>query len=244
TLDLALKISTAEERVVVSASLGGALAPQVGSSVSIVTKQDIEDRDAESVYQVLQGLPAVEIAQTGRRGGLTTVFMRGGNSNYNQVMIDGVQLNLFGGDFDFSSIATNGVDRVEVLRGPESALYGSNAVAGVINIVSERGEGPPHFSLLAEGGSLYTRRFATGGSGLIKGFSWAYNLSRLDTEGAVANDNYRNQSSYLSLGYSRSPKRQFSFHFFGDASKAGSPGPYGSDPDGFFPGIDLTSRYN
>src|SRR5262249_1100579 len=108
TLDLALKISTAEERVVVSASLGGALAPQVGSSVSIVTKQDMEDRDAESVYQVLQGLPAVEIAQTGRRGGLTTVFIRGGNSNYNQVMIDGVQLNLFGGDFDFSSIATNG----------------------------------------------------------------------------------------------------------------------------------------
>jgi len=244
TLDLALKVSTAEERVVVSASLGGALAPQVGSSINIVTKQDIEDRDAESVYQVVQGLPAVEIAQTGRRGGLTTVFIRGGNSNYNQVMIDGVQLNLFGGDFDFSSIATNGVDRVEVLRGPESALYGSNAVAGVINIVSERGEGPPHFSFLAEGGSLYTRRYATGGTGLTGGFSWAYNLARLDTSGAVPNDDYRNQSSYLSLGYLRSPKRQFTFHFFGDASKAGSPGPYGSDPDHFFTGIDTVSRYN
>ena len=243
-LDLTLKISAAEERVIVSASLGGALAPQVGSSASIVTKQDIEDRDAESVYQVLQGLPSVEIAQTGRRGGLTTAFIRGGNSNYNQVLIDGVQVNQFGGDFDFSSIVTDGVDRIELLRGPESALYGSNAVAGVINIVSERGEGPPHFSFLAEGGSFSTRRLATGGSGLTHGFSWAYNLSRLDTEGVVANDNYRNQSSYLSLGYSRSPKRQFTFHFFGDASKAGSPGPFGSDPDHFFSGIDLVSRYN
>ena len=244
TVDLTLRISTAEERVVVAASLGGALAPQVGSSVSLVTKQDIEDRDAESVYQVLQGLPSTEIAQTGRRGGLTTVFLRGGNSNYNEVMIDGVELNQFGGDFDFSSIATDGVDRIEVLRGPESALYGSNAVAGVINIVSERGEGPPHFSFLAEGGSLYTRRLATGGSGLTGGFSWAYNLSRLDTDGAVPNDRYWNQSSYLSLGYSRSPKRQFTFHFFGDASKAGSPGPYGSDPDHLFTGIDTVSRYN
>jgi outer membrane cobalamin receptor len=244
TIDLVLKISAAEERVVVSASLGGALAPQVGSSVSLVTKQDIEDRDAESVYQVLQGLPSTEVAQTGRRGALATVFIRGGNSNYNQVLIDGIEVNQFGGDFDFSSIATNGVDRIEVLRGPESALYGSNAVAGVINIVSERGEGPPHFSFLAEGGSLYTRRFATGGSGLTGGFSWAYNLSRLDTDGSVLNDDYRNQTSYLSLGYSRSPKREFAFHFFGDASKAGSPGPYGSDPDNFFPGIDTVSRYN
>jgi outer membrane cobalamin receptor len=244
TIDLILKISTAEERVVVSASLGGALAPQVGSSISLVTKQDIQDRDAESVYQVLQGLPSVEVAQTGRRGGLTTVFIRGGNSNYNQVMIDGVQLNLFGGDFDFSSIGTYGVERVEVLRGPQSALYGSNAVAGVVNIVSERGEGSPQFSFLAEGGSLYTRRLATGGSGLTGGFSWAYNLSRLDTDGAVPNDNYWNQSSYLSLGYSRSQKRQFTFHFFGDASKAGSPGPYGSDPDHLFTGIDTVSRYN
>src|SRR5262249_22465700 len=113
-----------------------------------------------------------------------------------------------------------------------------------INIVGERGEGPPHFSFLAEGGSFSTRRLATGGSGLNGGFSWAYNLSRLDTNGVVPNDDYRNQSSYVSLGYSRSPKRQFTFHFFGDASKAGSPGPYGSDPDHLFTGIDTVSRYN
>ena len=242
TADLHLSVSAVQEQVVVSASIGGALAPQIGSSVSVVTQQEIEDRGAENVFEVLQGLPGLQVNQTGRHGGATSVFIRGGNSNYNLVMIDGVQLNLFGGDFDFASLPADGVDHIEVSRGPESALYGSNAVAGAINIVSERGEGPPHFSFLAEGGSFTTRRFATGGSGLTRGFSWAYNLSRFDSGGVVPNDNYRNQSSYVSLGYSRTPKRQFTFHFFGNANDAGAPGAYGSDPDHLFAGIDTVSR--
>jgi outer membrane cobalamin receptor len=242
TADLHLSVSAVEEQVVVSASIGGALSPQIGSSVSVVTQQEIEDRGAENVFEVLRGLPGLEVNQTGRHGGATSVFIRGGNSDYNLVMIDGIQLNLFGGDFDFASLPADGVDHVEVSRGPQSALYGSNAVAGAINIVSERGEGPPQFSFLAEGGSFTTRRFATGGSGLTQGFSWAYNLSRLDSGGVVSNDNYRNQSSYVSLGYSRTPKRQFTFHFFGNANDAGSPGAYGSDPDRLFTGIDTVSR--
>jgi outer membrane receptor protein involved in Fe transport len=241
-LDLHLKITAVEEQVVVSASLDEALPSQIGSSVSVITQPDIENRDAESVLEVLRGIPGVEVSSTGRRGGATSVFIRGGNSNYNLVMIDGIQVNQFGGDFDFASIATDGVQRVEVSRGPESALFGSNAVAGVIAIVSETGDGPPHFSFLGEGGSFSTWRLATGGGGLTHGFSWAYNLSRLDSDGVVPNDYYRNQSSYLSLGYSRSPKRQFTFHFFGNANSVGSPGPYGSDPDHLFFGLDHTSR--
>jgi outer membrane receptor protein involved in Fe transport len=83
---------------------------------------------------------------------------------------------------------------------------------------------------------------ATGGSGLTRGLSWAYNLSRLDSGGVVPNDNFRNQNVFFSLGYSRSPRRQVGFHFFANANDAGSPGPFGSDPLGVFPGIDLTSR--
>jgi outer membrane cobalamin receptor len=241
-IDLHLQISAVEEHVVVSASAGGALATQVGSSVSVVTRQDIEDKGAQNVYEVLRGLPGVEVSQTGRHGGATSVFIRGGNSNYNLVMIDGIEVNQFGGDFDFASLGVDGVDHVEVARGPQSALYGSNAVAGLINIVGERGEGPPHFSFLAEGGSFTTRRFAAGGSGLTHGFSWAINLSRLDSGGVVQNDNYRNQSAYVSLGYSRTPKREFMFHFFGNANDAGAPGAYGSDPDHLFTGLDTVSR--
>jgi outer membrane cobalamin receptor len=242
SLDLHLKITAVEEQIVVSASLDEALPSQIGSSVSVVAQPEIEARGAESISEVLRGVPGVEVSQTGRRGGATSIFIRGGNSNYNLVMIDGIQVNQFGGDFDLASLATDGVERIEVSRGPESALFGSNAVAGVIDIVSETGDGPPHFSFLGEGGSYSTRHLAAGGGGLTRGFSWAYNLSRLDSDGVVPNDYYHNQSSYFSIGYSRSPKRQFTFHFFGNANSAGSPGPYGSDPDHFFPGIDTVSR--
>ena len=242
TLDLRLKVSAVEEQVVVSASLSGALSTQIGSSTTVVGRQEIQDQDAESIYESIRQVPGVEVSQTGRRGGATSLFIRGGNSNYNLILVDGIQLNQFGGDFDFASIGTDGVQRIEVSRGPESALFGANAVAGVVNVVSETGDGPPHFSILAEGGSLHTRRFAGGGGGLYKGFSWAFNLSRLDTDGAVPNDYYRNQSSYVSLGYSRSPKRQFIFHFFGNSNSAGAPGPYGSNPDDLFKVLDPTSR--
>jgi len=241
-MDLRLELSAVGQQVVVSASLGGALVPQIGSSVSVVTQQEIEDRDTQSVLEVLRGVPGVEVAQSGRRGGVTGVFIRGGNSNYNLVMVDGIQLNQFGGDFDFAPLPADGVDHVEVTRGPESALYGSNAVTGVINIVTRRGEGPPHFSVQAEGGSFTTRRVSTGGSGLTRGLSWGYTLSRLDSGGTVRNDQYRNQAASLSLGYRRSLRRQVDFHFFGDANDAGAPGPYGSDPDHLFPGIDTISR--
>jgi outer membrane cobalamin receptor len=233
TVDLHLELSALEQQVVVSASLGGALAPQLGSSVTVITARELEERGAQSVYEVLRGVPGVEVNQTGRRGGVTSAFVRGGNSNYNLVMVDGVELNEFGGgsSFDFSPLPADGVDRVEVTRGPESALYGSNAVTGVLNIVSRRGEGPPRFEGLAEGGSFTTRRFTTGGSGLTRGLSWAYDLSRLDSGGVVANDRYRTQSALLSLGYRRSARRQLDFHFFGNADDAGDPGPFGSDPD-------------
>ncbi len=244
TLNLHLILSAVEEQVAVSASLDGAVASQIGSSITIVPRQQIEERDAHSVFEVLRDVPGVSVSQTGRYGGATSVFLRGGNSNYNLVMIDGVPVNLFGGDFDFASIATDGVERVEISRGPESALFGANAVSGVVNIVSETGESGPHLSFLAEGGSYDTRRLAAGGSGLFRGLSWAFNVSRLDSNGVVANDGYRNQSSHLSLGYSRSPRRQFLFHFFGNANSAGSPGAYGSDPDHLFPGIDTVSRDN
>ncbi len=242
SLDLHLRITAVEEQVVVSASLDEALPSQIGLSVSVISQPEIEARGAESISEVLRGIPGVEVSQTGRRGGGTSIFIRGGNSNYNLVMIDGIQVNQFGGDFDFASLATDGVQRIEVSRGPESALFGSNAVAGVINVVSETGDGPPHFSFLGEGGSYSTRRLVTGGSGLTRGFSWAYSLSRLDSDGVVLNDSYRNQSAYLSLGYSRSPKRQFTLHFFGNTNDAGVPGPYGSDPDHLFTAIDTVSR--
>jgi outer membrane receptor protein involved in Fe transport len=242
SVDLHLALSAVQQQVVVSASLGGSLAPQIGASVSTISEQEIADQGAQNVIDVLRGIPGVALDDAGRRGGVTGAFIRGGDSNYNLVMIDGIQLNEFGGDFDFAPLPADGVDHIEVTRGAESALFGSNAVTGVVNIVTTRGEGPPHFDFQAEGGNFTTRRSVTGGSGLTHGLSWGYDLSRLDSGGTVQNDRYRNQSAMLSLGYRRSVRRQVDFHFFGNANDAGAPGPYGSDPDHLFTGIDTYSR--
>ena len=242
TVDLRLALSAVQEHVVVSATLGGALSPQVGSSINVVTRRDMDEQGAQAVFEVLREVPGVTVSQAGRHGGATGVFIRGGNSNYNLVMLDGMQVNQFGGDFDLASLPVDGVERVEITRGPQSALYGSSAVTGVINIVTRKGQGPPRFTMQAEGGSFTTRCFATGGSGLTRGLSWAFDLSRLESGGVVVNDQYRNQSAFLSLGYSRGLRRQANFHFFGNANDAGAPGPYGSDPLGLFPGLDRISR--
>jgi outer membrane receptor protein involved in Fe transport len=234
SVDLRLALSAVQQQVVVSASLGGSLAPQLGSSVSTISEQEIDDRGAQNVTDVLRGIPGVALDDTGRRGGVTGAFIRGGDSDYNLVMVDGIQLNEFGGDFDFAPLPADGVDHIEVARGAESALFGSNAVTGVVNIVTTRGEGPAHFDFQAEGGNFTTRRFVTGGSGLTHGLSWAYDLSRLDSGGTVTNDSYRNQSAILSFGYHRSEQRRLEFHFFGNANDVGDPGPYGSDPDDLY----------
>ena len=241
-LDLSLQLSAVDEHVVVSASFGDLPATQTASSVSVVTADEMANRDNQGISDVLRELPGVAVADSGRRGGVTSAFIRGGNSNYNLVMVDGIPINQFGGDFDVSPLPTDGVAQLEVVRGGESALYGPDAVTGVVNLVTETGDGPPHFDVLAEGGSYDTYRLSAGGAGSYHGFNWSYDLSRLGSAGVVANDNYRNQSAFISLGYSPSPRRQFVVHFFGDANNAGVPGPYGSDPDNLFTGIDTVSR--
>jgi outer membrane cobalamin receptor len=242
TVDLGLKLSALQQQVVVSASLGGALTPQVGSSVSVLTQSDMEDRGNQTIYDALRAVPGVNVSQSGRWGGVTSVFVRGGESDYNLVLIDGIQLNEFGGAFDFAPLTTEGVERVEVTRSPESALYGNNAVSSVVDIITRQGDGPPHLNLLEEVGNFATYRIGLGASGLTHGLGWAVDASRLYSGGAVANDQYTDQSALVSLTYPSGGHRQVSFHFFGNANNAGDPGPYGSDPDHLFTGIDPVSR--
>jgi outer membrane receptor protein involved in Fe transport len=241
-LDLHLKLKAVTEQVVVSAALGGELAPQVGSSVSVLSAQEMQDRGNQTVFDALRAIPGVSVAQSGARGGVTSVFVRGGESDYNLVQIDGIPLNEFGGAFDFAPLTTDGVERVEVTRSPESALYGNNAVSSVVDIVTRSGDGPPHVSMLAEGGNFNTWRVGVGASGLTRGLSWALDVSRLDSGGPVPNSSYQDQSAIVSLSYPSTGQRQFTFHFFGNANDAGAPGAYGSDPDHLFTGIDTYSR--
>ena len=241
-LDLHLRLGALQQQIVVSASLGGALAPHVGSSVSVLTQGEMQERGDQTLYDALRAVPGVTVSQSGRWGGVTSLLVRGGESDYNLVLLDGVQLNEFGGAFDFAPLTSDGVERVEVTRSPESALYGTNAVSSVVDIITRQGDGPPHLDLLEEAGSFAGNRIGVGASGLTRGLGWSLDASRLYSDGVVANDKYSDQSAMLSVSYPSGGRRQVSFHFFGNANNAGAPGPYGSDPDQLFPGIDLVSR--
>lgn len=236
-LDLQLKLSAAQQQVVVSASLGGSLAPETGSSVTVISKNEIQNQGVTALSDAMRDVPGMEVNRTGEMGAVTSAFVRGGSSNYNLVLLDGIPLNDFGGAFDLSTLPAQGVDHVEILRGPQSALYGSNAISGVIDVVTTSGNGSPQFSFEGEGGSYDSYLLNAGGSGRTGGLGWAFNLGRYSTQGPVTDDTFWNQTSFLSLNYSHSDRRQFVFHFFGDSSAALNPGPYGSDPDGLYPGI-------
>ena len=155
----ALSNSEAEtERIVVSATRIETPINEIGSSVTVITDKEIERDQKRTLPDVLRTVPGLNIVQTGGPGGKTSVFMRGSNSNHTKVLIDGIDANdpSQDGVFDFGQVLTSDIAQVEVLRGPQSSLYGSDAIGGVVNIVTKKGEGPPQFRAALEGGSFET----------------------------------------------------------------------------------------
>ncbi len=133
----------AVDETVVTATRTATPQSALGVSVTVVDEKQIEDRQAAEVLDVLRSVPGLTIVSNGGRGSTTSLFTRGGEDNYTKVLIDGVSANLGGGAFDFGSLLTENVERIEIVRGPQSALYGSDAISGVINVITKRGSGRP-----------------------------------------------------------------------------------------------------
>ena len=214
-----------------------------GGSVSIVSNHDIESRNEPYAADLLRYLPGMAFNQTGSPGGYTSLFLRGGNSNFSLVQIDGVPVVPFGGGlgFDFAHIPAAALDHIEVIRGPQSAIYGPYANSGVIDFVTRQPEGGPQFDLLAEGGTYRERRFLIGGTGTLAGFGIAASATRSDTDGPVVNSDYRNENLLVNITR-RFGRHSISLHGDFDSNEDGEPGPYGSDPKHTFTGIDTISR--
>jgi vitamin B12 transporter len=127
------------------------------SPVTVISREEIAQTQQRLVADVLRAEPGIDVARTGQPGSLTSVFLRGANSSQTLVLVDGIRVNnAFNNSFDFSQLSVDNVERIEVLRGPQSTLYGSEALGGVINIVTKRGEGPPTGSAQVEYGSFNT----------------------------------------------------------------------------------------
>ncbi|WP_309090092.1 TonB-dependent receptor domain-containing protein [Phenylobacterium sp.] len=167
------------DTLVVTASRRPTPAEEVGSAVTLFTADDIQRRQQRAAPDVLQLSPGLNVVQTGGPGGRTSVFIRGANANHTKVLIDGVDANdpSQGGVFDFGAVLTSDIERIEVLRGPQSGLYGSDAIGGVVNIVTAPPGGPARLRARVEAGSLETFDQALGASGQAGPIGYAVNLA-------------------------------------------------------------------
>jgi outer membrane receptor protein involved in Fe transport len=238
-----LDIAPLVDSVQVVGSAIDVLASQQGGSVSIVPQEEIRQRNEPFAIDLLRYLPGMTANQSGGAGGVTNLFLRGGNSNFPLVRIDGVPVVGFGGGlgFDFAHIPSEMLDHIDVIRGSQSAVYGPYANSGVIDFVTRKPGASPEIELLAEGGSHNERRFAIAGSAMVAGFGIAASASRIDDDGLVANNDYRNEDVMLNITR-RFGRQSLSLHGDFDSNDVGEPGAWGSDPKHTFSGIDLVSR--
>ncbi len=191
------------EPVVVTATRIDIPLDQSPATVSVVTSEDVEEKQIERVADALREVPGLSVVQTGAPGQLTSVFTRGLRSEHTQVLLDGIPINQgLAGLMDFADFTTDDIDRIEVVRGPQSTLYGPRALAGAIQIFTKRGDGPPGFSLSAEGGSYGTFREAFESEGNINQLDYSVGISRIDTDNARPNNQYRLTSSIADIGWS------------------------------------------
>jgi vitamin B12 transporter len=200
------------KEIVVTATRIETPSREVGSSVTVITNQQIEERQDTTVLEVLRTVPALDVVRSGGPGGQTSVFIRGAKSEHTLVLIDGIEMNdpmEPGHSYDFANLTTDNIERIEIIRGPQSTLYGSDAIGGVINIITKRGKGRPSGFASAEAGSFNTFREKAGTSGGNKWADYSLGISRWDTDGISAanekdgnheKDGYENTSISTKLG--------------------------------------------
>lgn len=165
--------------IVVSATTIATPAEQVANAVTVITADDIKREQIRTVPDALRTVPGLNVVQTGGPGGQTAVFIRGTNSNHVKVLIDGIDMgdpSVTTGAFDFAHLLAGDIERIEVLRGPQSGLYGSDAIGGVISITTKKGEGPPKVTATLEGGSFATFNQTAALSGAQANVNYAFNI--------------------------------------------------------------------
>ena len=246
-----LQISAIAESVIVSASQVERLLSRTSDSVTVLNENDLRVRQVDTLSDVLRLAPGVTIARTGTRGALTSMFGRGGESDFMLVLVDGMKANEFGGGFGFEQLPSAGIERVEVVRGPRSALFGSDAIAGIVQVVTRR-DGPSTIEGRGDLGGLGTRQGSIAASGAHAPWSWSGTAETTASDGftgiapatgeRVTNDDYsrRYASGRVAWRDTRGIELGADAHF--SRSERGFPGAYGSDPNHTFGGVDRLAR--
>jgi len=192
-LSVQLNLATTPQTVVVSATATPATAEQTGTSVGVLTSEQLTAINPIAAPDALLYIPGAIISTAGRRGNISSLFVRGGESNYNKVLVDGVPVNDPGGYFDFGVVPMNNIDRLEVERGPESTVYGSDAMTSVVQLwTATGGTRTPEIQFGADGGNFSTANGYASVAGARGVFDYNVFADQFDTQGQGINDAYSN----------------------------------------------------
>jgi len=193
SIEVVLAVGPLAEALVVSAAATQLPASRTGAPITVIDDQILAALNKPDVLEALRLVPGAQIVQIGQRGGTTSMFVRGGNSNFNKILIDGVAANDIGGGFDFAQASTAGVERIEVLRQSNSVMYGTDALSGVVNIITRRGRTRiPQLEASADGGNFNTRRGSAAVGGAVKRFDYFSEYAYFNTDNSTPNNGYRN----------------------------------------------------
>lgn len=225
TLNLRLDLEPLSSNVVVTAQAAPTLSQETSAPVTILDRNEIETRQSVALPDLLLFAPGIAIGRTGAEGGTASVFLDGGNSNFTKVLIDGAPVNPPGGAVDLSNLTLDNIDKVEVVRGAESAIYGTDAVSGVVQLFTHRGTTrTPEFSVFGEGGSFSSGRGGGQLSGALGPFDYSGAASYLQTSGQGPNDDFLNRTLSGNFGYRFSDANQVRLLVRNNSSEAGIPG--------------------
>ena len=166
---------------------------RVANGATVLTGEELEARGIRRLSEALEAVPGMHVARNGSFGAAASLFTRGGESDYTRVLVDGVPLNRPGGSFDAAHLTATNVERVEVVRGPASVLYGSDAMTGVVQVFTGGEEGPPRGEAGVSGGTYGTLRLDASVSGGGEAADYSFSLSRYATDGLFRlNNEYDN----------------------------------------------------
>ena len=196
--------STRLEPVVVTGTSFQSLLSEATSEVTIISEQEISYQNAASVTELLEQVPGLYVDQPGSRGGISSVYIRGGDPNFTLVLIDGVEVNdpsnSRGGSFDFSTLSTDNIERIEIVKGPLSSVYGSDAISGVINIITKRGSGEAKLSSQISGGRFSQFRDLVSLMGSYGSLDYALSGSYTDEGEQVEGSGFRSPATNFKVG--------------------------------------------
>jgi vitamin B12 transporter len=203
--EVTLALATLSDRVLVTAAGTPVAMEEAGVAATVFTKRDFEARQYPFVQDLMRDVPGLSVAQNGNNGGLVSVFARGGDSDAALVLLDGIPLTEPGGGFDFSHLTTTGLDRLEIIRGPESALFGAEASSAVVQAFTQHGNpesARPHGTVFYERGSFSTDHWAaTLDGGLARRIDYLLSTGQFRSTGEYPNDAFRIITGTANLGY-------------------------------------------